>query len=148
MAKMLPTYNANDLSRRAAKTSTDSNQLVVVGETIALTAAQAGATGLIGKGVTIPKNAEIAWVMLDATDMDTNGAPTITISLGDAAANARLLAANAIAQSGAATVGPTIAKTGFGYAPGVETVMGAYIAVAAATGAPGTVKYAIAYVSS
>jgi hypothetical protein len=145
---MLPTYNPADLTKRPARTSTDSNSLVVVGETIALTAAQAGATGLIGKGVNIPKNAEIAWVMLDATDMDTNGAPAITISLGDAASQARLLAANAIAQSGAATVGPTIAKTGFGYVPGVETVMGAFIAVAAATGAAGTVKYAIAYVSN
>lgn len=148
MAKMLPTYNANDLTRRTAKQSTDSNQLIVVGETIAVSAAGAAVLGLLGKGVNIPKGAEIAWVMLDATDMDTNGSPAITISIGDAASQVRLLAANTIAQSGAAVVGPTIAKTGLGYSPAADTIMGAYIAVIAATGAAGTVKYAIAYVSN
>lgn len=114
MAKFMPKTTGGVAVARTAKTSTDSNQLIVEGEEIAVTGAQLTLGALFGN-IRVPKGAQVLWVQLDATDLDTNGSPTITLEIGDAGDTDRLLAANTIAQSGAAVVGPTIAKTGFGY---------------------------------
>lgn len=145
MAKAFPTIAAGQ-PRPPAKTSTDSNQLTFAGEVITVATTQLTLGTLLGN-IVVPKGAEIAFVQLDATDLDTNGTPTLTLEIGDAGDTDRLLAANAIGQTGAAVVGPTIAKTGFGYRYAEETLVSVRVAVAAATAAAGTIKYSIAYVS-
>lgn len=147
MAKMMPKVTAGVSVARTAKTSTDSNLLVVEGEEIAVTAAQLTLGALFGN-IKVPKGAQIAWVMLDATDLDTGGSPAITLSIGDVGDDDRLLTANTIAQSGATVVGPTIAKTGFGYTYPDETLVQVKVAVIPATAAGGTIKYLVAFVSN
>jgi hypothetical protein len=129
-----------------AKTSNASNHVVFAGETITVAAADLTLNALLGH-ILVPKDAEILYVMLDATDLDTGGSPAITLSIGDADDDDRLLAANTIAQTGAAVVGPTIAKTGFGYRYAAETLISVKVKAAPATAAAGTIKYGVAYVS-
>lgn len=130
-----------------AKTSTASNAVVFAGESIDVVAADLALNAVLGH-VRVPKGAEVLYVMLDATDLDTNGAPTITLSIGDAEDDDRLLAANNAGQTGAAPVGPTIAKTGFGHRYEEETLVQVKVKAAAATAAAtGTIKYGVAYVS-
>lgn len=146
MARFMPASTAGTPVNRTAKTSTDSNQLTAVGETISVSAAQLTLGAAFGN-IRVPAGAEIAFVQLDATDMDTNGTPLITLSIGDAAGATRLLAANTIAQTGAAPVGPTIAKGGLGYRYTTETLVQVYVAAIPATAAAGTISYAVHYVS-
>ena len=146
MAKFFETTTAGVALARTARTSTDSNLLVSVGETINVTAIQLTLGALFGN-IRVPKGAEIAFVQLDATDLDTNGTPLITLEVGDAVNTARLLTANAVAQTGAAPVGPTIAKTGFGYRYTDETLVQVRVAAIPGTAAAGSVKYAIHYIS-
>jgi hypothetical protein len=71
-----------------------------------------------------------------ATDMDTNGTPTLALSLGDAASLTRLLSSSVIGQAGTAT--STIATTGAYYFFAVETDIILSATVASATAAAGT----------
>lgn len=146
MAEMMKATTAGVATYRSAKTSTDSNQLTSVGETITVSAAQLTLGAVFGN-IRVPRGAEMAFVQLDATDLDTNGSPTLTLEIGDAGDTDRLLAANTIGQTGAVPVGPTIAKTGFGYKYTDETLVTVRVAVAPATGAAGTIKYIVHYVS-
>lgn len=146
MAQFMPTTTAGIAVNRTARTSTDSNQLTSVAESITVAANQLTLGALFGN-IRLPRGAEVCFVQIDATDLDTNGSPTITLEIGDAGDTDRLLIANAIAQTGAVPVGPSIAKTGFGYKYTDETLVQVRVAVAAATGAAGTIKYAIHYVS-
>lgn len=124
-----------------AKTSVSSNQPVFYGETIAVAAASLTANTALGQGILVPKGAEVLFTMLDATDMDTNGSPLLTLGIGDAGSNVRFMAANAIGQTGAVPVGPQIAKAGFGYKFTAETLVQVYAVAAAATAAAGTIKW-------
>ncbi|MBJ7410128.1 MAG: hypothetical protein JHD15_07140 [Phenylobacterium sp.] len=148
MARMMPSSTAgvNPTFNVAAKTSTDSNQLTVVGEAITVTAAQLTLNALFGN-VRVPKGAEIAWVMLDVDDLDTNGSPTITLSIGDTGDDDRLLTANTAGQTGAVPVGPTVAKAGFGYRYTDETLISVKVKAAPATAAGGVIRYLVAFVS-
>lgn len=145
MAKAFPTYTPG--VTRPAANSTASNHPVFAGEVINVVAADLTLGKLLGS-IRVPKGAEILSVQLDATDLDTNGAPAITLEIGDAGDTDRLLAANSIGQTGAAPVGPTIAKTGFGYRYTDETLIQVRVAAAAATAAAtGVIKYGVTYVS-
>jgi hypothetical protein len=141
MASIFPTTT----TKRIAKTATGSNELIIVGETIAVAAASLVAGTALGFGINLPKGAEIVFTVLDATDMDTNGTPLVTLGIGDAGSNVRFMAANTIAQTGAAPVGPQIAKAGIAYKMTAETLVQVYCVASAATAAAGTIKWAIAY---
>lgn len=144
MAKAFQTVASGD-PNPPAKTSTASNSPVFAGETIAVAASDLTLNKALGH-IVVPKGAEALWVMLDATDMDSSTG--LTLSIGIAGSQTLFLAANSIAQTGAAPVGPTIAKTGFGYEFTEDTLVSVYVA-AAPTGTPaaGTIKYGMAYVS-
>lgn len=144
MARLLPPATGGVAIARTAKTSTDSNQLTSAGEAITVTAGQLTLGALFGN-VRVPKGAEIAFVQLDADDLDTGTA--ITLEVGDAGDTDRLLVANTIAQTGAAPVGPTIAKTGFGYRYAEETLISVRVAAAPTTAAGGVIRYIVHYVS-
>lgn len=146
MARFMPSTTGGTAVARASRTSTDSNQLTSVGESMSVTAAQLTLGALFGN-IRVPKGAEIAFVQLDATDLDTNGTPTITLEIGDTGDPDRLLTANTVAQTGAVPVGPSIAKTGFGYRYTDETIVQVRVGAIPATAAAGTIKYAVHYVS-
>jgi hypothetical protein len=139
----MPTATAGVAVPRTAKTSTDSNQLTSVGESISVTAAQLTLGAAFGN-LRVPAGAEIAFVQLQATDIDSGTA--VTLSIGDAGSTTRLLAANNVGQAGG-VVGPTIAATGFGYRYPAETLVQVYVAVAPGTAVGGTINYIIHYVS-
>ena len=147
MALMYPSYIwSGSPIYRSARTSTDSNQLTSVGETFTVTAAQLTLNAVLGS-IRVPAGAEIAFVQLTSTDIDTNGSPTVTLSIGDVDDDDRLLLANTIGQTGAVPVGPTIATTGMGYRYPAETLVQIKVKVAPATAAAGTLGYIVHYVS-
>lgn len=146
MGKAFPVNNSG--ARRTAKTSVSSNQVCFVGETIAVTATQIGTLNQLIGQIRLPKGAEVLAVMLDATDMDTNVGPTVTLSIGDAGSDSRFLAANAIAQTGAAVVGPTVEKIGLGFSPTDELLVQVKVKAVSATPVAGTIKYGFWYVSN
>jgi hypothetical protein len=71
-----------------------------------------------------------------ASDMDTNGSPTLTISVGDASSAARFLSASTIGQAGTAT--STVATTGFLFQTTAETTVIVSFPAASATAVAGT----------
>ncbi|MBR0868925.1 hypothetical protein JQ633_01035 [Bradyrhizobium tropiciagri] len=72
-----------------------------------------------------------------ATDMDTNGSPTLTLNIGDSGSAARLLSASNIGQAGTST--STIATTGSYYQFTADTDILLQPAANAATAAAGTI---------
>lgn len=144
MAQMMLSTTAGTAVARTARTSTDSNQLIAVGESITVTAAQLTLNALFGN-IRVPKNAEIVDVMFYASDLDT-GTPAIVFTMGDAGDVDRLMTANTGAQSGAVPY-TGIAATGFGYKYTDETLIQLQCSVIPATAAAGTLKYVVRYVS-
>lgn len=143
MAKAFQTVGAGS-PNPPAKTSVGSNQPVFAGETITVATGDLTLANKLGH-ILLPKGAEVLAVQLDATDLDSGTA--ITLSIGDVDDPDRLLLANTIGQAGAVPVGPTIAKTGFGYQYEEETLVQVAVAVAPTTAVAGTIKYGVWYIS-
>lgn len=91
----------------------------------------------------LPKYARVVDAWLKASDLDTNGAPTIAINVGDAGDVDRLFAASTVAQTG--TVARMSVATGFGYRYENETLITGAPSANAATGAAGTIELAVFY---
>ncbi len=91
----------------------------------------------------LPEGAVIVGIAASATDMDTNGTPTLAIDIGDSSDEDRLLAASTIGQAG--TLSTALARTGHLYKYTTRTQLRAYIQTAAATAAAGTLKVSVAY---
>lgn len=85
----------------------------------------------------VPKGFVATGVYLAATDMDTNGSPTIALKLGDAGDDDRFVAASTIAQAGGSTT--TLASTGLYYEFTQDTEIVLTASTAAATAVAGTV---------
>lgn len=97
--------------------------------------------------VKVPKGARIVGVTLGADDLDTNGAPTITLDVGDGGVSDRFVAASTIAQSGAAPA-TGIAKAGFGYVYTADDTVDVLVKAAPATGATsGSIRLAVTYLT-
>lgn len=141
MARAFPSTPTNGVAR-PAKTSTDSNQVIFAGETIAVTAGQLTLGALFGT-VRVPKGAEIVGASVSSTDIDSGTA--VTMEVGDAGDTDRLLVASNIGQAGG--VNTAIAATGYGYRYPDETLVQVRIAVAPGTAVAGTIRYGIHYVS-
>lgn len=144
MAKAFPTNTTG--VRRNAKNSVSSNQVCCVGETIAITAGQAAAAGTLLGSCYLPKGAEIVGILLDSDALDTNGSPTLTLSIGDAGSDGRLLAASTVGRAGGVVITPV--KGAIGYQYTAETLVQVKVKAAAATGQAGTIKYGILYVTN
>lgn len=84
----------------------------------------------------VPRGFVVTGIIAVATDMDTNGAPTLTLSVGDAASAARYLSASTIGQTGTST--QTLAATGLLFENTADTEIVITTAAAAATAAAGT----------
>lgn len=93
----------------------------------------------------LPQYARVVDATLKASDLDTNGTPTIALNVGDAGDADRLFAASTVGQAG--TVARMSVATGFGYR--YDTAGGTMITGApstnAATGAAGTIELFVSY---
>jgi hypothetical protein len=92
----------------------------------------------------VPKYARIVDALLEATDMDTNGSPTLAFNIGDSGDADRLFAATTAGQ--AAGITRMTAVTGFGHRYDDETLITGAPSTNAATGAAGTLALYLFYV--
>lgn len=92
----------------------------------------------------LPGNARVLLAVLEATDMDTNVSPTITLNIGDSGSAARYFSASTVAQ--AATLSTAIATAGAGYKTTAITRITGVAQANATTGAAGSVTLTIFYV--
>lgn len=91
----------------------------------------------------MPKGAVIVGASISATDMDTNGTPTLAFDIGDAGDEDRLITNSAVGQAG--TLSDVLAPTGHLYKYTADTVIKAYVRTAAATAAAGTLRVVVQY---
>lgn len=91
----------------------------------------------------LPKNARVHLAVLESTDMDTNGSPTLTINVGDSGDADRYFAASTVGQAG--TLSSAIATTGGDYITTDKTLITGVAANNAATGAAGTLYLTMFY---
>lgn len=92
----------------------------------------------------LPAYARVVDATIKATDMDTNGTPTLAFNIGDAGDVDRLFAATTAGQ--AAGITRMTASTGFFYRYDTPTMITGAPSTNAATGAAGTLELAIYYV--
>jgi hypothetical protein len=92
----------------------------------------------------LPAGARIVFAVLEATDMDTNGTPTLTLNIGDSGDADRLFAASTVGQAG--TVSSTQITTGFGTSFSSKTRITGTANNNAATGAAGSVYLTVHYI--
>lgn len=92
----------------------------------------------------LPAGARVVLAVLEASDMDTAGSPTITLNIGDSGDADRLFAASTVAQAG--TVSSAIAATGAHYQYTSETLITGVANANATTGTSGTVELTVFYV--
>lgn len=109
---------------------------------VALTAALTTADTLAF--FTLPANARVHAATLKCTDIDTNGSPAVTISVGDAGSATRYFSSSVVGQAG--TVDIAIAATGRLFKTTAKTPIVGSVGVSAATGVAGTLELAIHYV--
>jgi hypothetical protein len=91
----------------------------------------------------LPKFARVVDATVKATDMDTNGTPTLAFNIGDAGDVDRLFAATTAGQ--AAGITRMTAATGFGHRYDDETLITGAPSTNAATGAAGTLELFVFY---
>jgi len=91
----------------------------------------------------VPHYARIVDAVLKASDLDTNGSPTLTLNVGDAGDADRLFAASTVGQAG--TTARMTATTGFGYRYDTPTLITGVPSANAATGAAGTIELFLFY---
>jgi hypothetical protein len=78
-------------------------------------------TGNVVEAFIVPAGFTVTGIVMIASDMDSNGTPTLALSVGDAASATRFLSSNTAGQTGAA---PVVAFT----TPATTNVLFAYTA--------------------
>lgn len=117
-------------------------QAVTVYQELSITQASAGDTFRM---VPIPSGARVLDWSLGSDDIDSNGTPTVTLSLGDNGSAARYVSASTIGQTGAAPVDAKV-KTGYGNLYTADDFIVITVGAAAATFAAGKVSCHVTYV--
>lgn len=120
-------------------------ELVTATAIVAMTTAMIDNTNDLVGLFWLPKGAVVVGVTVAASDMDTNGAPTLAFDIGDADDQNRLIAASAVGQAGTLKVDTVVPSTGFLYKYTADTLINAYVQAVAATGAAGTLYVAVTY---
>lgn len=92
----------------------------------------------------LPAGARVILAVLESTDMDTNGSPTLTLNVGDSGDADRIFAASTVGQAG--TLSSAIAVTGSGNKFTTKTRITGVANANAATGAAGTLYLSVFYV--
>lgn len=93
----------------------------------------------------LPAGARVLHATIEATDMDTNVSPTLTINVGDSGDADRIFAASTVGQAGTASTAAAVAGAGYKYSS--KTLITGTAANNAATGAAGTIYLWIMYVT-
>jgi hypothetical protein len=138
----MATYSSSDYTNKAPFASHGlAKDLKSVFWTVTCAASPA-TTDTINFGY-LPKNARIVLAVLESTDMDTNGSPTLTLNVGDSGSAARLFSASTVGQAG--TLSSAIATTGAGYITTDKTLITGVAQANAATGAAGTLYLTVFY---
>jgi hypothetical protein len=112
--------------------------------TAAVTTALAAADTLTGPS--IPGGAYLWDIILDTTDLDSNGSPTITLSVGIAGTLTKFINASTIGQTGG-SVHMNVAGA-LGYSPTDDTPVIVSVTAAGTTKVAGTVKIGVTYTNS
>lgn len=92
----------------------------------------------------LPKGARALYWILEASDMDTNGSPTLTLNIGDSGSAARIFSASTVGQAGTAAVSTAVGGLAYSYTS--KTLVTGVAQANAATGAAGTVDLTCLYV--
>jgi hypothetical protein len=95
------------------------------------------AVGKTTAAFVVPKGFVVTGIIAVSTDLDSNGSPTLTLSVGDAASGVRYLSASTIGQAGTST--QTLASTGLLYENTADTEIVITATAAAATAVAGTI---------
>ncbi|SLK03749.1 hypothetical protein [Novosphingobium mathurense] len=138
----MATYSATDYDKVPVPSHGLANNCKALFFEVACSAAPA-TTDTINFGY-VPAGARVVMAVLESTDMDTNGAPTLTIDVGDASDTNRIFAASTVGQAG--TLSTAIATAGAGYSYTDKTLITGVAAANAATGAAGTLYLTLFYV--
>jgi hypothetical protein len=93
-------------------------------------------TGNIVEAFTVPAGFTVTGIIAVASDMDSNGSPTVALSVGDAASGVRFLSSSTIAQAGTTT--QTLASTGLLFAYTADTKILVTATTGSATAVAGT----------
>jgi hypothetical protein len=92
----------------------------------------------------LPAGARVLYSLLKASDLDTNGTPTIALNVGDAGSATRYFSASTVGQAGTASA--ATAAGGLDYANTSKTLVVIVPSTGVATGAAGTVELTQFYV--
>lgn len=111
------------------------------GRRVTLTAADL-VTGQVVEAFIIPAGFMATALFAVATDMDSNGSPTLAISVGDSGSSVRFLSSSTVGQAGTST--STIASTGLLYTFTADTKILVTMTTGSATAVAGTLDLYIA----
>ncbi|PBB75203.1 hypothetical protein CK227_10450 [Mesorhizobium sp. WSM4308] len=84
----------------------------------------------------VPAGFVVTGIIAVSSDVDTNGTPTVALSVGDAGSSVRYLSSSAIGQAGTST--QTLASTGLLFVNTAETEILVTVTTGSATAAAGT----------
>lgn len=93
-------------------------------------------TGSIVEAFMVPAGFTVTGIIAVASDMDTNGSPTLALSVGDSGSSVRHLSSSTIGQAGTTT--QTLASTGLLYNYTTDTKILVTATTGSATAAAGT----------
>lgn len=94
------------------------------------------ATGSVVEAFIVPAGFTVTGIIAVATDMDSNGSPTIAISVGDSGSSTRFLSSSNIGTNGSSTT--TLASTGLLFAYTTDTKILVTMTTGSATAVAGT----------
>jgi hypothetical protein len=94
-------------------------------------------TGNVVEAFIVPAGFTVTGIIAVATDMDSNGSPTLALSVGDSGSSVRFLSSSTIGQAGTSTT--TLASTGLLYAYTADTKILVTATTGSATAVAGTV---------
>lgn len=138
----MATYSASGYASAAVPTPGLAAQVQALHKSISVTAALT-TSDAFNFGY-LPAGARVVGGWLEATDMDTNATPTLTINVGDADDADRFFAASTVGQAGTAST--ALAVAGLGHKFDSKTLITGAPAANAATGAAGTLTLCLLYV--
>jgi hypothetical protein len=94
----------------------------------------------------VPAGFTVTGIIAVATDMDSNGSPTLALSVGDSGSSVRHLSSSTIGQAGTTT--QTLATTGLLYQHTAETEILVTVTTGSATAVAGTLDlYLVGFMS-
>jgi hypothetical protein len=138
----MATYTSPAVANKTGvASSTQAGMVLCAQQTVTCTAAPSTSDTL--EFFYLPAGASVLLAVLESSDMDTNGSPTLTLNVGDSGDADRLFAASTVGQTGALST--AIATTGANYTYSSKTLITGVANANAATGAAGTLTLTVFY---